>query len=220
VNTLESLGLLEAGKRGLGFAVGKEPLAAYFASQGCEIVASDLDPDIAVQKGWTKTNQHAAVLADLNDRGICPDDAFGERASFRVVDMNAIPDDLRDFDFSWSCCAFEHLGSIDHGLAFVRNQIATLKPGGVGVHTTEFNVSSNRKTVKEGGTVLFRKRDMQQVAKELRREGHEIEIDFDAGSQPMDKFVDVPPYKNDPHLRLQIAKFTCTSIGLVVRRGA
>ncbi len=34
-------GMLDAGKRGLGFGVGKEPLVALFAALGCNITATD-----------------------------------------------------------------------------------------------------------------------------------------------------------------------------------
>jgi cyclopropane fatty-acyl-phospholipid synthase-like methyltransferase len=36
---------------------------------------------------------------------------------FRRADMNAMPDTLGQFDFVWSACAFEHLGSIRQGRA-------------------------------------------------------------------------------------------------------
>lgn len=217
-DVLQSLGLVSPGHRGLGFAVGKEPMPAWFASHGCEIVASDMDPDAAVDAGWTETNQHAAQLTDLNDRAICEPDAFAERVRFHVVDMNHIPDDLRDFDFTWSCCAFEHLGSIEQGIQFIENQLKTLKPGGIAVHTTEYNLTSNGKTLDRGGTVLFRKRDFQALAKRLRKAGHQIELDYNAGDMPADRYVDVPPYTSDTHLKLQIEQWVCTSIGLVIKK--
>src|SRR6266542_2731592 len=47
-------GVLGPGKRGLGFAVGQEPLPALFASRGCTIVASDLHTE-KVSAGWKDT---------------------------------------------------------------------------------------------------------------------------------------------------------------------
>lgn len=217
--TLDKLGLLREGTRGLGFAVGKEPLPSYFASRGCEIVASDLDFERAEEAGWATTDQHASQLEDLNQRGLCDPEAFANKVSFEVVDMNAIPDTLTGFDFTWSCCAFEHLGSIHQGSRFVRNQMKCLKPGGIAIHTTEFNLSSNDETIDHQGTVLFRKRDIQHTIKRLRQAGHDVYMDWDAGDGELDKVVDVPPYGQDNHLRLLIEKYTCTSIGLVVRKG-
>ncbi len=48
VHILESLhqrDMIAPGRRGLGFAVGTEPLPAAFCSLGCEVVATDLHPE-------------------------------------------------------------------------------------------------------------------------------------------------------------------------------
>ena len=84
----------------------------------------------------------------------------------RSVDMNSIPDDIEGYDFTWSACAFEHLGSIDKGLEFVKNSLKCLKPGGIAVHTTEFNASSDQNTLTSGPTVLFRKKDLELLGEE------------------------------------------------------
>src|SRR5262249_26806827 len=146
----------------LGFGVGREPLAALFAGCGCTIVATDLEEERARKAGWVETNQHAAQLAHLNIHGLCDAEAFRQRASFRYVDMTAIPEDLRDFDFTWSSCSFEHVGSIAKGQQFVYHMMDCMKPGGVGVHTTEFNLSSDTDTIDNDHTVLFRKSDIEE----------------------------------------------------------
>ena len=38
---LDQMGALGDGRRGVGFAVGREPLPAYLASRGCSVVATD-----------------------------------------------------------------------------------------------------------------------------------------------------------------------------------
>ena len=117
--------LLEQGRTGLGFGVGHEPLPALFASRGCTIVATDQAPDDAVRAGWQGTGQHADGLAPLERPEICAPAAFRERVSFEVVDMNDIPAHLHDrFDFCWSACCLEHLGSLAHGLRFIENSLA------------------------------------------------------------------------------------------------
>ena len=214
---LDERGMLQAGKTGLGFAVGTEPLASLFASRGAKVVASDMDPEEAAARGWVDTNQHASGLESLNERNICPDDVFRENCLFQPVDMNNIPSDLTGFDFVWSSCAFEHLGSIDHGVNFVVNAMRCLKPGGIAVHTTELNCSSNDATLAEGDTVLFRRRDFEEIAARLRNLGHEITLDFTAGSLPADHHVDLPPYKQDTHLKLMIDQWVVTSYGIIVR---
>lgn len=218
---LEERGLLGPGRRGIGFGVGSEPLPALFASLGCEIVASDLGLEEAIEAGWLNGNQHATGIHALNAKGICPPDAFNRLVSFRVEDMNDISPDLHGgFDFTWSSCCFEHLGSIEHGLRFVEESVKLLKPGGVAVHTTEFNLSSNDDTVFEGGCVIFRRRDIDRLAQRLTAAGHRISLDYSEGDGPADRHVDVPPYTQSPHLRLQLEGFVSTSIGLIVQRAA
>ncbi len=48
---LRERGLVRPGARGLGFGVGREPLVAYFAGQGCAVVATDLAPRRAGPRG-------------------------------------------------------------------------------------------------------------------------------------------------------------------------
>jgi hypothetical protein len=114
--------------------------------------------------------------------------------------MNSIPDDLKDFDFCWSSCAFEHLGSIEAEKAFVMNSLNTLRGGGLAAHTTELNLSSDEDTVASGGTVLFRRRDFREIASALRNEGHTVApLNFYQGTHLLDQYVVMPPYSNDAH---------------------
>ena len=215
---LEERGMLAPGRRGLGFGVGKEPLAALFASRGCAIVATDLDEGQAQETGWLDSGQHAANLAALNEAGLCDEAAFRRLVSFRFADMNAIAADLRGFDFTWSACSFEHVGSIALGEEFLVNQMDCLKPGGVAVHTTEFNVRSDDATLTEGPTVLFRRRDIERMAAGCAALGHEIALDLHPGDGLADGTIDAPPYTHNPHLKIQLAGYVTTSIGLIVRK--
>ena len=216
---LEYYGALQAGKRGLGFGVGIEPLPAVFAAMGCEVVATDLDPNDQRSAIWSLTHQHGTALADLRDPSIVPNDDFDRLVRFESADMTRIPEHFRDFDFCWSSCAFEHLGSIQAGLDFVVNSLDTLKPGGIAVHTTELNLTSGFRTMSRGDTVLFRKRDFERLALVLDAQGHEvIPISFDQGEQPDDQFVDVPPYCSDVHLKVALARYVTTSFGIIVRK--
>lgn len=207
-------GLLQDGKRGLGFGVGQEPLSALFASLGCRIVATDEE-----NGGWAVTDQHASDIASLNDRGICPKAKFDRLASFRTADMNNIPSDLGGFDFCWSACCFEHLGSIAKGLDFFVNSLDTLKPGGCAIHTTEFNLSSNIHTVENSELVLFRRVDIDRLIRRLESAGHHVEpLLIHSGSQPVDDYIDYPPFADRPHLKLVIGQFTTTSIGIIASK--
>ena len=74
---------------------------------------------------------------------------------------------------------------------FVVAQMACLRPGGVAVHTTEYLVSSNDATVEAGGTVFYRRRDIEGLVQRLRRAGHDVDMDYSLGSTPEDEHVDV-----------------------------
>lgn len=131
---LHERGCLGPEKRGLGFAVGNEPLPALFASIGTTIEATDS------LKGLFRPK--------LLDR-----ESFDRLVTFHHADMNDLSGfDRGAYDFIWSSCAMEHTGSLESGLRFVRDSMDLLKPGGVAVHTTEFNLSSLTSTV-EAGTV-------------------------------------------------------------------
>lgn len=216
---LEYYGALREGARGLGFGVGIEPLSSTFAAAGCHIVATDLAADDDRATAWNNTDQLGANLRQIYHPQLCDEAAFFERVRFREADMNAIPADLTGFDFTWSSCAYEHLGSIQAGLDFFENSLACLKPGGIAVHTTELNLSSNTNTLDDGTTVIFRRRDFEQLATRLIRQGHEvIPITFDSGQTELDRVIDLPPYSNDAHLRLALLRWVATSFGMIVRK--
>lgn len=212
-------GMLREDHRGLGFAVGNEPLTGLFAKLGSSIVASDVGEGIARKEGWVDTNQHANGFAQLNQRGLCPPDKFADRVRFREVDMRAIPEDLRGFDFLWSSCALEHLGNLQAGVDYVRAAMACLREGGVAVHTTELNCDSDIETVEVGGSVIYRRRDLLELAELLQREGHQVaSFDFDLGMSDADKHVEEPPYQGSPQLKLRLGPYASTSFGLIVQK--
>jgi hypothetical protein len=210
---------LKPGNKGLGFGVGREPLVAAFASRGCEITATDLDLVNARELGWVAANEHCDNVLLLNQKRICDDREFRRLVKFRNVDMNRIPDDLRLlYDFTWSSCCLEHLGSIQNGIDFITEQMKCLKHGGIAIHTTEYNLSSNSDTVDNSPTVIFRRRDIESIVNRLKSEGHIIDVDYAVGSGEIESHVDVPPYTSHPHLRLLLSGYTSTSIALVVRK--
>jgi len=174
LQVLKQHGMLSQGRRGLGFGCGKEPLAAVMAQLGCNIIATDLSAASAAGHGWIETDQHATALEDLNVRGICDADRFRERVQFRAENMNEISANLEGFDFVWSSCAFEHLGSIAHGVRFVENAMRCLAPGGIAVHTTEFNLTSNYRTIESPDLVIFRKHDIEHLVRRLELAGHRV----------------------------------------------
>ncbi len=213
--------MLKPDRLGLGFAVGEEPLSSLFASRNVDILATDLSAEEAKRIGWVETNEHASELSILNKRNLCDAATFGARVRFQTCDMNYIPGEFNErFDFVWSACALEHLGSIKLGQTFIYNSVDCLKPGGIAVHTTEYNISSRTNTVDNEGTVIFRRCDIEEVLETLTNSGHEIEMDWHEGDGLLDQFVDIPPYSHNPHLKLQLGRYVTTSIGLIIRRRA
>jgi 2-polyprenyl-3-methyl-5-hydroxy-6-metoxy-1,4-benzoquinol methylase len=226
--------LLVPGKKGLGFACGQEPIPSYLASLGILITATDLTPEEVVGKGWAQTNEHAHSVDVLWHRHLIERDHFDRAVSFQYVNANEIPRTLVDYDFCWSICALEHLGSIENGLAFIENSLDVLRPGGVAVHTTEFNVDNEGPTIDNWITVLFQRKHIELIVDRLTKKGHYVApLNFDFGDGPLDNFIDLPPYQwnrifNHPHsavqqehpshLKLSIDGFACTCFGLVIRK--
>ena len=157
---------------------------------------------------------------------------FDQRVEFRHVDMNDVPDDLRDYDFCWSMCAFEHLGSIEKGMTFVERASDTVRPGGLSVHTTEFNFLNDAETIDNWPTVLFQRRHFEEIARRLEAKGFNVApLDFDVGSKPLDRFLDLPPHTHDwkfhqaqpwssgaNHIKVVSDGFVATCFGIVAVR--
>lgn len=222
--TLEHLGMLRDGMRGLVFAVGTEPLPALFAKKGAYIVATDMDPSsfntMFSLDGWSKTAQYANSLEPLRREDICPREVFDKRVIFRHADMNHIPPEFfGKFDFVWSSCSVEHVGSITLGKRFLVNVMDVLKPGGVSIHTTELNLSSLDRTIEAGGSVIFRKKDLDDVSNALRILGHEVaDIDYNSGNDPHDLVPDRPPFSVENHVKLKIGEYTSASVLFIARK--
>lgn len=233
LQSLYEHGLLTEGVRALGFGCGREPLPSYFASLGIKVTVTDLAPEQSAELGWVNSQQHTDTLETAFHPHLVSREAFEENANLRYVDMNAIPDDLAGYDFCWSICSLEHLGSIQQGLDFIENSLKTLRPGGVAIHTTEFNFMNDAETIDNWPTVLFQRRHFIEIAERLKAAGHSVaELDFSVGNKPLDKFIDIPPWAHDmtgemadnwspnvAHLKLNIDGFACTCFGLVIKKG-
>jgi len=220
---LDERGMLTAGCAGIGFAVGQEPLASLFAARGARLIASDYLGDNA-NDTWAETGQFGDSLSNIHWPGILSFDDFSSRVTYQNIDMrnlNKVPREA--FDFSWSSCAFEHLGSLEAGIQFLINSLDCIKPGGIAVHTTEFNVSSNEDTLECGDNVIYRKKDIEALDLRLRRIGCAIEnMDFDPGSEQHDIAFDYPPFYSHgrQHLKLQLDRYISTSMLIIIRKAA
>lgn len=218
--SLEDREMLQEGKRGLGFAVGTEPLAAYFANKGCKILATDLAPEVS-EKSWIDRNEHAASLNAVYYPELISRLDFDKNVSFQPADMRTLSDLTGKYDFLWSSCALEHLGTLQAGIEYIMKSAQLLDVGGVAVHTTEFNVNSDDATVVEGPNVLYRKRDLEELSSMLRKDGFTLlGLDFDIGSHQYDIEYDTEPYMESgkPHIKLDISGYVSTSFLLVIER--
>ena len=217
-HALEERGFLQPGKRGLCFGAGREFLPSAFAALGCEILATDR----AQQQHWE--GQHARARADLFYESIVSRDVFDRQVKFQTADMRNIQGIAPDsYDFLWSSCAFEHLGSLHAGMNFVVNAMQYLRAGGIAVHTTEFNLSSNKKTTARGDNVLYRRRDIEELDRRLRTIRCGLEpFDFFAGCHPFDLDYESSPFfpNEKPHIKLALDGFVCTSILLIAHKAA
>lgn len=213
-------GAVRPGARGLVFGVGQETLPAVFAASGMHVTATDAPVEIGVGAGWQSGNEFAQALAAMPN-GTLDREEFERLVEWRECDMNNIDPALTDYDFCWSSCCFEHLGDLQKGIDFVVNSVEkTLRLGGIAIHTTEFNLSSNEDTVESGQTVIYRRKDIEQLISELRQRGHAVDaLKIAPDSLAIDSYVDTPPYHAPPHLKLALDGYTSTSVGLVVRRG-
>jgi SAM-dependent methyltransferase len=233
VQALWEAGMLEPGRRGLGFAVGREYLPSFFAGRGVEVVATDLDASDERARGWVATDQHAAGADPLFQPHLVSAEDFARLVEHRAADMSAISEDLAGggFDFIWSVCAFEHLDSLDAGLAFVAASMRCLKPGGIAVHTTEYNLDPTGGTLEDGPTVLYQRQHIEALEQRLAAAGHRMLPLDDAAdaSGIFDRFVDLPPFPHHgwglgplyeaPHLRLALLGYPATSVGIVAIAG-
>jgi hypothetical protein len=213
--------MLNEGKKGIGFAVGSEPLASLFAAHGANVLASDYVDGSSSTK-WAETHQLADSLEKIHWPGFLPFETFRERVRYQNInmkDLSLVP--ANSFDFSWSSCSFEHLGSLEAGLDFLIHSLTCLKRGGVAVHTTEFNISSNTDTIEFGQDVIYRRKDIESFDYRLRQIGCALEpMDFNPGCDEEDVAFDEPPYytKGRQHIKLKLGGYITTSLLLVIRK--
>ena len=207
-------GKLQPSSRGIGFACGQEPLASTFVVEGgVNLVVTDLSSTADESRAWQRTNQHSDNLEAVWKENLLPFEEFEASATFRSVDMRNIPEDLLQgqYDFVWSVCSFEHLGSLQAGVDFVNQAMKCLKPDGVAVHTTEY--SFREAALDHHESALY---DAEWLCRLMKQAGVS-DWDFSTGSGPLDGYVDEPPYRDDaPHLKMRAWKYACTCFGLVL----
>eukprot|EP01064_Diplonema_japonicum_P024191 TRINITY_DN346_c0_g1_i1.p1 TRINITY_DN346_c0_g1~~TRINITY_DN346_c0_g1_i1.p1 ORF type:complete len:366 (+),score=90.76 TRINITY_DN346_c0_g1_i1:88-1185(+) len=222
VEALDKLNVIREGSRGLGFAVGQEPLARYFVKRGSRVTVSDMPLQNNYRGEWASTGQHAGQLENTFKPGLITLEEYTMRANFEPIDMNKIPKHLLqgEYDFIWSCGSLEHVGVGQASLQFVINSLDALKVGGVAAHTTEFLLNS-RDTFESNGLNFFTEQEMRDWATVLRELGHTvIEQEFAAGTTfDIDAQGD---HRTDNHIQLldHYSKARVhTSVSLIIIKG-
>jgi len=135
--------------------------------------------------------------------------------------MNKIPKQLHGkYDFVWSNCALGHLGSIENGLRFIIESARCLKPGGYAVHTTEMNTLSNTHTVDNNKeTVIFRPRDMHELALSLYEQGYELShVQLTLGHTKKDQQISISPEFGNGFSKLQVGGHIITQVVIIIRK--
>lgn len=203
LKALQAAGKLHDGATGLGFGCGTEPLASCFANFVERVMVTDAPIDVIDGKGWSDTAQHTASLEDAKHEQLAPRADLDRVLEFSYVDMNHIPESLHNgYDFVWSSCALEHLGSKKKGLEFIVNSSRCLRPGGVGVHTTEYDLSGTS-VIDEWETVLFNSADLLEVLPRMVADAERscpglklrlLPFNLTRGAAFLDGYVDIPPY--------------------------
>jgi hypothetical protein len=219
VQALKERDLLKAERKGLAFGVGKEWTVSYFASKGCQVTATDMFPDNIKVGNWNTSDQWCEEVEDLYFKNFVGEDDFKELVDFKNVDMNYIPTDLRGYDFCWSLCALEHLGSSENGINFILNSVECLNPGGWAFHTTEFDIDPDSPKYETQDNVFYKEDDIKDLQERVNSRGWYMEpIDLSLGSHAND--YPVMYNEEDRHLKIYSGDNNLvTSVRLIIQKG-
>lgn len=186
-STLKKTNKLKPGCKGLVFGCGKEKMISLFANFGCSILATDA-PNA---DHWILTDQYANEKNDLFYPELISKDVFDKNVRFTHADMNNIDKYISNekFDFIWSVCCFEHLGSLQKGIDFLIHSSKLLKPDGIAVHTTEFTFLNDPEMNFEYHDVCFyRADDILNAKKQLETNEFNIApLDLERGKNYHDE---------------------------------
>lgn len=212
-------GFLKKGRQAIGFGVGQERLPALFAKYNVQVLATDQDFKSKKAEYWSK-QELAKGLHSLNKLSICKSDKFNRNIQYQSVDMTRISKSLYGkFDFAWSNCALGHLGSIPAGLKFIEESLQCVKPGGIVVHTTEFNILSNKLTPDSGSTVLFRSKDIYGLLDKLTKAGYICEYpEINLQGTELDQRISMRPEFGNDYSKIQVMGHLATQIVLKITK--
>lgn len=216
VSLLATHGMIAAGKRAIGFGVGRERIPSLLASRGVQVLGSDLphvSEDLQLSPGAQRMALFHPEILHLED--------FEAMVGYRDIDMNHLPVDLDgQFDFCWSASAVDRLGSLAAASAFLEESLRVLKPGGIAAHTFTLNITSDAATVDHPTLAVLRRRDLEALAAQIQAQGHEmLPVNLHPGLDPQDAEVATKP-DGPPRPKQRHGVLVVTSFGLALRKGA
>jgi SAM-dependent methyltransferase len=214
VSVLATAGMIAPGRRGLGFGVGRERIPSLLASRGAQVLATDRPEESENPQRRIRMQAAALFYPDIVHLA-----EYEALVDYAPLDMNAVPAELDgQFDFCWSVSALDRLGIREKALAFIDASLRVLKPGGIAVHTFEFNISSNQVTVNNSDVTALRRQDIERLAMSLREAGHSIDpLNFHPGLDPLDEEVQSGP-GTPVRPKRRYGAHVLTPFGLVMRK--
>jgi hypothetical protein len=208
---LATEGFIAAGKRGLGLEVDNDRIAALLASRGCEVLAT------------ASAEPGGLSAADRCLRLFYPDvihiEEFDRLVRFAELNSSSVGEIAAgSVDFVWSIGMPGRLGTVDAALDFFEASTKPLRPGGIALHTFEFNLTSNWSTWEQPGNVLLRLRDIEALAERLRPSGCRLlPLNTHPGQDVADEKVR-STIGGAPGLRQRVGMMVTTSFGLAIRK--
>lgn len=211
INSLIENNLLQKNNKGIVFGCGQEPTIPALANLGLKVTISDQPKSTGKNSGWDMTKQYCHGL-EVFDKYTFPK----ENISYKEINMNEIPN-ISGYDFLWSLCSLEHLGSIENSFKFVINSMNVLKPGGLAIHTTEFNFKEDVFR-DDFQNCVFSKSLLEKLFYYLKGHGHNpYKLNFDMGDSLEDHHIDKQPFSDSLHLKLFAEGYYITSIGFIIK---
>lgn len=205
------------GLRALGFGSGLDRMAMLLSCQ--QQIQESWITDGPAASCWVSTGQHVQGLEQYlqaNQGFECQQ----QKLHYKYLDMNKFGPGEAEADFMYSLSSLEHLGSMDQSLEFILRSSHQLRPGGMAVHCTEYNVGSNDRTVLRGDSVFFRHQDLLRLQRLCAEQGLEMSpLDLQVRYHPFNGYKDSPPYTYNPsHMRIQFDEWELTSFGFCIRK--
>lgn len=224
--TLKKAQMLEDNKRGLSMGSGKEVLLYAVARQVKHLNVTDL---YSTESLW-----ECAKTTDPDEfiRKNKPFPVEEDKISAQRMDMRHLAFADCAFDFAYSSCAFEHIGTDDDFLQHLNEVYRVLKDGGVYVLTTEF--TCEKETVPIPNNYIFSAEHLDRVigaSKFVPESRFDARLSEQSANFPMPGRVDDLSYRGDvdfgrtlasacviPHVQLLSGKHHVTSCLLVLKK--